>query len=281
MKRCDLVELRRKKGDSHPGGECMAVELLVAHRGDMVRWAENTLGALEAVLEAGVSRVEFDIQLSSDQVPMVFHDRDLARMTGRRELVSQLSAQELTEISCHTPAARGVRRESSLARPEQIVRLTDAVSFLNRYPAVTAYVELKREPLEWVSRELFVERVLAELASAQFAPCIISFDVELLVEVRRQLGSSAWKGSPCTMGIVLSDYTEEAMRAVEQFSPECVFCDVKKLPEGGGALWSGSYEWVIYEVTRWADVEALRSRGAHLFESGDCLGMLSRLPEFG
>ncbi|MGF1546037.1 MAG: glycerophosphodiester phosphodiesterase family protein, partial [Thiotrichales bacterium] len=53
---------------------------LVAHRGYALRYPENTLPAIEAALAAGARYVEIDVQLSADQVPVLFHDRSLMRM---------------------------------------------------------------------------------------------------------------------------------------------------------------------------------------------------------
>ena len=56
----------------------------IAHRGyhDMnrQRW-ENTLSAFDAAIERGFA-IECDVHLSKDEVPVVFHDLDLKRLTG-------------------------------------------------------------------------------------------------------------------------------------------------------------------------------------------------------
>ena len=55
---------------------------LVAHRGDMTTYPENSLLALQAAAELGFSYVELDIQLSKDSKPIVIHDETLLRTTG-------------------------------------------------------------------------------------------------------------------------------------------------------------------------------------------------------
>ena len=42
--------------------------------------------------------IEIDIQLSKDDVPMVFHDPHLGRLTGRESLVRELSVAELKSL---------------------------------------------------------------------------------------------------------------------------------------------------------------------------------------
>jgi glycerophosphoryl diester phosphodiesterase len=59
----------------------------VGHRGGRgPGWpAENTLEAFERARDQGARAIELDVRTSSDGAAMVFHDRDLARMTGSRD----------------------------------------------------------------------------------------------------------------------------------------------------------------------------------------------------
>lgn len=66
-----------------------------AHRGlhrDGV--PENSLAAFEGAVAAGLG-IECDIQRSRDDRPMVFHDWDLNRLTGREGRVADFTAAEL------------------------------------------------------------------------------------------------------------------------------------------------------------------------------------------
>ena len=72
----------------------------IAHRAlhDKARGLpENSLAAMRAAIAAGYG-IECDIQPSRDGVPMVFHDYDLARLTGETGPVAQRSAAELGRI---------------------------------------------------------------------------------------------------------------------------------------------------------------------------------------
>jgi glycerophosphoryl diester phosphodiesterase len=73
--------------------------LRLAHRGDWRVAPENTLAALSAALRVpGCDGVEFDVQLSSDNVPVILHDETLARVQGRPERVDALDAMELAAV---------------------------------------------------------------------------------------------------------------------------------------------------------------------------------------
>ena len=76
------------------------LESPIAHRGlhDRAQGRpENSIEAITAAIEAGYG-IEIDLQLSSDGVPMVFHDYDLGRLTGRQGAVARHSAKELGAI---------------------------------------------------------------------------------------------------------------------------------------------------------------------------------------
>ena len=69
--------------------------LNIAHRGLHTEYPENSLEAFIAAWNSGCDMVEFDIQLSKDGVPVVFHDDDLKRMCGVDKAVYECSVLEL------------------------------------------------------------------------------------------------------------------------------------------------------------------------------------------
>ena len=71
-----------------------------AHRGyhdGNVAVPENSLSSFQAAIDAGYG-IELDVQLSSDKVPMVFHDADLMRICGREGKIWDYTCQELQEM---------------------------------------------------------------------------------------------------------------------------------------------------------------------------------------
>ena len=76
------------------------LRLPLAHRGFHDRAAgriENSLSAIRAAIAAGYG-IEIDLQLSSDGVPMVFHDDALDRLTSETGPVRARTAETLTGI---------------------------------------------------------------------------------------------------------------------------------------------------------------------------------------
>lgn len=74
--------------------------LPMAHRGlhDKAHGRpENSVAAVRAAIAAGYG-IEIDLQLSSDARAMVFHDYDLARLTGIKGPIRQKAARDLSGI---------------------------------------------------------------------------------------------------------------------------------------------------------------------------------------
>lgn len=72
--------------------------LIYAHRGWSSRYPENTLRAFAEAIALGVSGIELDIQLTRDGVPVVIHDRELARTTNGTGLVDEMSLSDLRTL---------------------------------------------------------------------------------------------------------------------------------------------------------------------------------------
>jgi glycerophosphoryl diester phosphodiesterase len=71
---------------------------IIAHRGASAYAPENTLPAFARAHELGAFEVELDVQVSRDDVVIIFHDGELETKTGRRGRVRDYSAAELREM---------------------------------------------------------------------------------------------------------------------------------------------------------------------------------------
>ncbi len=61
----------------------IALPRVMGHRGAAAVAPENTLVGLRTAARLGLSWVEFDVMLTRDGVPVLFHDQTLRRTTGR------------------------------------------------------------------------------------------------------------------------------------------------------------------------------------------------------
>ncbi len=71
---------------------------VIAHRGASAYAPENTIAAFEKAREMGAVDVELDIQLSRDDVVVLYHDSTLREKTGERGTVRDYDASDLLEM---------------------------------------------------------------------------------------------------------------------------------------------------------------------------------------
>jgi glycerophosphoryl diester phosphodiesterase len=68
---------------------------IIAHRGARVSAPENTRSAFDAALAYPIDGIELDVQMSKDEVPVLFHDQTLAKIYGGLRRVSDFSYDHL------------------------------------------------------------------------------------------------------------------------------------------------------------------------------------------
>ena len=56
----------------------------IAHRGLSDKAPENTLHSFDAALAVGMNHLEFDVQLTSDDIPVIIHDETIDRTTDQK-----------------------------------------------------------------------------------------------------------------------------------------------------------------------------------------------------
>jgi glycerophosphoryl diester phosphodiesterase len=75
---------------------------IIAHKGGGNQAPENTLLAIRTAQEFNVPAIEIDVMLSSDGIPMLFHDKDMTRTTMDAEyegvLMNSLTSEELGTV---------------------------------------------------------------------------------------------------------------------------------------------------------------------------------------
>jgi len=172
----------------------------IAHRGmhDVTRGiAENSATAFEAAIAAGYA-IECDLQLTADDVPMVFHDSDRQRLTGHPGRVRDTSAADLGTHPLVGSAA-GDCPQTFAALLAQV----DGRTLLQ--------VELKHQADAAATAAL--AQAAAELAAAYAGPlAFMSFDPNLIGAVR-----AADFGGP--IGIITYRYDDPNEPALAGITP--------------------------------------------------------------
>ena len=89
---------------------------IIAHRGvfDNQKIIENTLESFQKAIQLNYP-IEFDVQLTTDNQLVVFHDDNLKRLTNRDDIVQEMDSSEITRMKLlHTkqsiPYLKGIPR---------------------------------------------------------------------------------------------------------------------------------------------------------------------------
>lgn len=185
-----------------PADEC----IIVGHRGygctaDRLGVLENTLLAFQTAFRQGLRWAEFDVQLTYDKVPVLFHDDRVPIRTGGASLlvpVSEFDSAQMELLSRPGHVAR-TRSCSSLSAAAEIsstpaasITISESFPSFERVlcevpPDMGFNVELKFSELRIgsegtiVNRGLLVDRVLDVLSKVGGARKIVfsSFDPDL------------------------------------------------------------------------------------------------------
>ena len=232
------------------------IPTLVAHRGYMERYPENTLSSIEAALQAGACMVEFDVQMDVDGQLLLLHDDNFMRTAGSDTRL--FSTTDYHQISVHEPARLG-----DAFRPEPVPALTQVMKLLLRYPRATAFVEIKDESLEHWGLERVMDELLSCIEPAKHQCVVIADSLEALIYARKQ--------ADIPIGWVIHRYDAEHHRLADSHAPEYLICNYRRIV---GDLWRGGWRWMLYDISdpelalKWA------KQGSELIETRDIGGML-------
>jgi glycerophosphoryl diester phosphodiesterase len=231
----------------------MKIPALVAHRGYTLHYPENTLVGIEAAIVAGARYVEVDVQLTSDQVPVLYHDRTLDRISNRQGSIHDYTAEQLGEFRAFDLGRFGYKFAQ-----EPIATLTAFAALLARYPKATAFVEVKRIAVQRFGNSVVLSRMLRELRPVLRQCVLISYSLETLIHARQQ-------GWPA-IGVVVDRWRDRNLAMVRQINPEYLFCDSEGLPRFGKLRFANA-RLAVFEVTDAALALRLGRRGVELIET--------------
>jgi glycerophosphoryl diester phosphodiesterase len=240
----------------------MTGPILVAHRGYPARYPENSLPGLEAALELGAPAIEVDVQFAGDGVPVLFHDDDLYRTTGRKGRLFDVSYSELQSFNPGEPARFGDR-----FRDVRVPQLSELVDLLRSHPGVTAFIEVKQETLTAFGSHPVTDRVATILAPVEQQCVVISFSLPAL----QRLGNIG----PIRSGWILRDLNDASRDAANRLKPDFLICNYRKVPDTPVALWPGPWSWMVYTIDDPRLALTFARRGIPYIETNDIGAMLT------
>ncbi len=143
----------------------------MAHRGESGNIPENTILALETAVEIGVDVLESDIRFTKDNVPILYHDETLVRMTGKDEKVRKKTLDELLQFDLGYNFTTDVGRTYPYrGRGLTVVTLEEA---LKRFPDTILNLDIKdtfKEAPDEVARVLLENQRTEKIMIASFHP---------------------------------------------------------------------------------------------------------------
>ncbi|MBT3765980.1 MAG: glycerophosphodiester phosphodiesterase [Rhodospirillaceae bacterium] len=150
---------------------------VIGHRGACGYAPENSRASINKAADLGVKCVEFDVKLTADRQPVLFHDTTLGRTSNGKGHVSQMTLEELRTLDIGSWF-------SSEFSGERIMTLSETIEVLVKR-GVGAMVELKSSP----SQEVQTGRVVAEHLIQHWpdnfpAPTLVSFSEKSLAAAR-------------------------------------------------------------------------------------------------
>jgi glycerophosphoryl diester phosphodiesterase len=219
---------------------------LIARRGNVAEYPENTLPALRSALELGARHLGFDVQLSVDRQPVLLNDSNLQRIAGVDRNALEMTWEDLAEIAIP-------------GTDIGIPRLGQAVDMLGSHATTTAFVELKRASLRAFGHEAVVRKVCEVLKPVARQCVLVSLDFAAVHHVRQV--------SPYRIGWRIAEYSNTAALKCEALAPDYLFCDQQLLTQNTSRLWRGPWRWVVYDVRTATAALEVAARGARLVET--------------
>jgi glycerophosphoryl diester phosphodiesterase len=135
----------------------MTKTLIFAHRGANKEAAENTRSAFERALEYPIDGIETDVQLSRDEVAVLWHDRFLGKIGFPLKHIDDFDHAQLQAMDF-------AAHYSARAKPEGIMSLKE---FLDAYrKRCRLLLEIKNRDWEQASRHEMKVRQTLEAAGA-------------------------------------------------------------------------------------------------------------------
>jgi glycerophosphoryl diester phosphodiesterase len=210
----------------------MKIPQLIAHRGYAKVFPENTLLSLDAAVNAGACFVEFDVQLTADEVPVVLHDDTLIRTAGHEKSIFDMYAADLEHICVNEAARFGpIFPEARLSTLENIVLWLKGLS------QITAFVEIKIQSLQRFGIQKVVEQVLRVLDPVKAQCVLISFEAQV-ISIAREINA-------ITTGWILPTWD---LATASELKPEYIFCNRTLIPPGWKDFVRYPWSWTIYEI---------------------------------
>ena len=235
---------------------------LIAHRGYSGRYPENTLLAYEAAVQHGAQCFELDLQMSNDGVPFLHHDETLMRMAGLDQDFRDTDAKTIKSLRASYPSRFG-----DAFSDNKFTTFKKFCKWLALDNQLLTFVEIKQESIDRWGIPAFVDAALSRInaAGVEKQCVIISFN-ENVIEYTRKV-------SDVRCGWVLPAWSDTEHKIARALNPDFLFCDTDSFPDSNEDVWSGPWQWTLYNLDDVASAAAYIERCFYSLETNE-IGLL-------
>lgn len=221
---------------------------IIAHRGASAYAPENTIAAFDKALALGSSFMEFDVMLSADEVPFIFHDESLKRTTNGRGEFGQMSAAHLKTLDAGAWFSKDFRHEKIPTFQEVLEWLT--------FADINANIEIKPYP---GTVEKTTIAVLTQLTRywprSKPLPLISSFDYNVLILCRTI-------APEIPLGFLMDQWDDQWMQKARELQCFSIHCNKQGLTaQRVQAIKEAKYALFVYTVNRKKQAKTLLNWG--------------------
>lgn len=240
---------------------------LVAHRGQRYTIPENTIESIQAAINCGATAVEFDIQMTSDGVPVLAHDLSLSITAGIDINISEIN---YTDVKLHS--VNETARFGDSYQDVSLPSLQKMVALLKHAPQVTAFVELKDASIDVFGLDNFLPSVLQHLQPIESQCIIIADSLQALLASK--------KISQIPVGWITHHWHVDNLTQAKQSQLDYMVINHEYCEGHDHDYAADDWEWVMYETRDTDKAKELFERGVRFVESDDICAMLKQLPEY-
>jgi len=205
------------------------------------------------VLKSGGCYLETDVHITSDGIPVLSHDANLLKLTGKQIIVADHSYDEIKYMSAGYSERFGDQfNHCRIATVEQFSEL------LKGWPDVTCFIEIKDACLNYFGLKA-VDLVIDALQEIHSQVVVISFNYDALEYAKNNYDLST--------GWVLPDWSEQNRLKSTVLDPDYLLVSTELCPQETVEIWTGSWEWIVYTINSADDVGHYSGLGFELIET--------------
>ncbi len=208
--------------------------VVVSHRGDWRNWPENSIPAIESVIDMGVDIMELDLKLTKDSVLVLCHDKTIDRTTNGHGRVCDITYDSLRR--CVLKTGHGVKtslrmptlREAlAVCKDRIVVNIDQGYEYYDLALAVT-------EELGVTDQVLIKGKRPVEIVAAKFAQHPHNMMYMPIIDILKPQGRELFE-EYASKGVVPLAYEV----CWNEYTPDVEAC-MRQVVAGGSKLWVNS-----------------------------------------